>query len=200
MHTNTKPDFQAKTTIEVQRIKRHRKRLSLAKRPVEQPETPGAHILTKLDVPAYLIADTSKRGEVRSLVLYNENAAAMLARRRSHHPFQTMTKVRVDDKWQRHAGSLPPAPLHRSINAAQAFLLKHSTHWQHDDGIANDRAIKQLQFLDVALPNRCSIGLLSALIHGAHFARAFDAAFQFRPSLNGVVARQASLEELQRAS
>lgn len=200
MHTKTHKRFQATTAIDIEKSQRPRAKLTLKPKPLTKIESAAPLILTRLDVPAYLLSEPSAKGGIRSLVLYNGDSAAMLARHAPHHPFRTLVKVKVNGTWQRHAKALTPGPLHASINAAQTFLLRHGTQWQHDSNDANERAIRLLQILDVSLPLQPDVGLVSALIHGAHFARAFDSAFQVRPPLNGKTAREASLSELQRAS
>lgn len=200
MNTQVQTQVQAKTYQSNSQRRRHRKRLSLANVPAKDPEIQSPLLLKPLRVPAFLVSKRSKKGHVRSLVMFNQNAAVMLSRRSAGQPFTILTKIKESGRWKRHTEQLEGGPLHYSINAAQTFLLEHGAPWETGEfKPPSTRTLKLLKCLGLATPTVCSAQTASALIHAYHFARAFDAAFQDRPWVNGFDAREVNFKELQKS-
>ena len=182
-------------------VERHRARQKIAARPILKPIEPGPHILRQPATPAFLVSSRSKHGHVRSMVMFNHDAAVMLARKHKDDAFSVMAKLKRAHRWQRHAIFLRGGPLHRSINEASSFLRSHGDVWKTaKDGSerrASDGAIGVLDRSQIAVPETCTANLCTALILASQFARTFDAAFGDRPWINGREAREISYEELQ---
>ncbi len=200
MNTRALQEVQAELYHSDTHRKRHRARLIIARQAIRQPDSAAPHALKPLSVPAFLVSSRSKRGDVRSVVMFNANAAVMLARRSRGQPFSILTKIKTENKWQKHAGSLQGGPLHRSINTAQEFLLRHGSAWKTGERgfrFPTKRTLQILDYFDIATPRVCSADTVSALIHAYHFGRTFDAMYQSRPWINGFEAREVSFKELQ---
>lgn len=191
MSTHTAPRNQAA---------KHQTRLRLAMRPVVRPSIPGPHILRPLATPAFLVSSRSKRGDIRSLVMHNHDAAVMLARSHKDQAFSVMAKLKRHSKWEKYTTFLIGGPLHRSLNSASDFLRDHGEPWvilnPESERPASDRALDVLDRFKIAQPHHCTANVCTALILASQFARTFNSAFGNRPWINGLDAREITFEEL----
>lgn len=199
MYKRSNAEYQVAVHRTVDLKKRHRARLKIAQAPIQKPETPSPLALKALTFPVWLVSKKSKRGEVRSFVAHSLNATVMATRRSSAQPFKILKRLKINGKWQPYSDTLEGGPLHHSVNQAQKFLKERSSaqETEHYFSRPSARAYRMLGYFGISPPQVCSAGVTSALIHAHHFARDFDAAFQDRPWINGLDAREISFKELQ---
>ncbi len=200
MHRRILKEVQVETYRSDPHRKRHKARLAIVKKTPPSTASPLPKTLKPLSTPVVQVVKRSKRGELRTLILHNWNAAVMLARLSPKQPFSILTRLKSEQKWQRFTGTLQGGPLHHSVNVAQEFLLEHGKGWESKKtgfySRPSKRILRLLDYFDINTPNGCSACVASALIHAHHFARDFDAAFQSRPRVNGFEARELSFDDL----
>lgn len=180
--------------------KRHTACMDIVSRHTSAVQPPAKRKFKALAYHAYLTAARTKHGQIKSLCMHTPQAAVALLRSQPDGAFTVLGKTRHKGTWRRVAETLPGGTLAEALNAAQAYLKARTNRPVDDkyyDGVASDRATHMLGILGLGLPNRCTSGVVSALIHAKHFAAAYEAAYAGRPSVNGIEAREISIQELE---